>query len=279
MGIGEVGERLRRSTVHIRSSNRRGQSAGSGVIWNENGLIVTNAHVLGGGDYSAELWDGRTFPAEVVDRDDPRDLAKLKLSTGGLQALGIRPAPPRPGELVVAVGNPLGFTGALTTGIVHTVGAVPGLGRKLWVQAAVRLAPGNSGGPLADAAGLMVGVNTMIVSGGIALAIPSAAAEDFMNHGAHPRLGVTIQPVRLPKRRLGLLLTQIEPASAAERASLMIGDVLVAANGADFEGPGDLADSIEEARAAALHLRFLRGDRSREREVAISFERSRREAA
>src|SRR5689334_16659515 len=149
MGIGEVGERLRRSTVHIRSSNRRGQSAGSGVIWNENGLIVTNAHVLGGGNYSAELWDGRTFPAEVVDRDDPRDLAKLKLSTGGLQALGIRPAPPRPGELVVAVGNPLGFTGALTTGIVHTVGAVPGLGRKLWVQAAVRLAPGNSGGPLA----------------------------------------------------------------------------------------------------------------------------------
>src|SRR5690242_11526016 len=73
MGIGEVGELLRRSTVHIRSLNRRAQSAGSGVIWNGDGTIVTNAHVLGTGAHSVELWDGRTFPAELKERDDHRD--------------------------------------------------------------------------------------------------------------------------------------------------------------------------------------------------------------
>src|SRR5208283_2286060 len=166
MGIGEVGELLRRSTVYIRSSNGRRQSAGSGVIWASDGTLITNAHVLTGGAYSAELWDGRTLPVEVKSRDVTRDLAKLKLPATGLPPVSLRESPPKPGELVVAVGNPLGFTGALTTGIVHAVGPRDGLGRRPWVQAAIRLAPGNSGGPLADAAGKLVGINAMIVADG-----------------------------------------------------------------------------------------------------------------
>ena len=153
MGIGEVGELLRRSTVHVRSDDPRRQSAGSGVIWDSVGTIVTNAHVLGEGAHIVELWDGRSFPAEVRSRDDSRDLAKLKLPAIALPAASPRTTPVKPGELVIAVGNPLGFTGALTTGVVHAVGPFLGFGRRPWVQAAIRLAPGNSGGPLADAAG------------------------------------------------------------------------------------------------------------------------------
>ena len=263
MGIGEVGELLRRSTVHIRSFNRRGESAGSGVIWDSDGTVITNAHVIGKGAHSVELWDGRTVPGELKDRDDQRDLAKLKLPTVTVHAISLREAPVKPGELVVAVGNPLGFTGALTTGVVHTVGPVPGLGRRRWVQAAVRLAPGNSGGPLADAAGGLVGINTMIVSG-IALAIPIAVVRDFMKNGTGPKLGVTVQGVNLGRRGgLGLLVLSIEKGSADDRASLLIGDLLLGALESPFDNPADLADSVREASMGILKLRFRRGDQRR----------------
>jgi len=264
MGIGEVGELLRKSTVHIRSVNRRGQSFGSGVIWDADGTVITNAHVAGKGATSVELWDARTVPAELKDRDDQRDLAKLKLATASAAAVSLRESPVQPGELVVAVGNPLGFTGALTTGVVHAVGPVSGLGRRRWVQAAIRLAPGNSGGPLADADGRLIGINTMIVSG-IALAIPIAIVRDFVRNGIGPRLGVTVQPVSL-----GLLVLSVEKGSPAEYASLLIGDVLTGANSSPFDSPSDLADSIREARKGIIKIRFTRGGHTREREVAIS---------
>jgi serine protease Do len=265
MDIGEVGERLRRSTVSIRG-------AGSGVIWDALGTIITNAHVVRQDAYWVDLWDGRAFPAEIKAWDDHMDLAKLKLATAGLPAAGFRQDPVRPGEFVVAVGNPLGFTGALTTGSVHASGPFPGLGRRRWVQAAIRLAPGNSGGPLADASGQVVGINTMIVSGGIALAIPSATVAEFIQKGARPRLGVTIRPVRV-NRRSGLLILSIDSGSPAERASLLIGDVIVGTS-------DDLADTIAEAGSGLLKLCFLRGDPSREREVVIPLPgRSTREAA
>lgn len=265
MDIGEVGERLRRSTVHIRG-------AGSGVVWDTEGTIVTNAHVVGKGAHRVELWDGRSFPAEIKARDHHLDLARLKLVATGLPAAGFRRNPVRPGEFVVAVGNPLGFTGALTTGYVHAAGPFPGLGRRHWVQAAIRLAPGNSGGPLADAAGQVVGINTMMVSGGIALAVPSATVEEFVRKGARPRLGVTVQPVRV-NNSPGLLIVSIDPGSPAEQASLLIGDVILGT-------AADLADAISESGAGLLKLPFVRGDHSHQRQVVISLAgRLTREAA
>jgi len=284
MGIGEIGELLRRSTVQIHGMSRRRPSAGSGVIRDRDGLIVTNAHVLGPEAHRVELWDGQSFPAEVKERDDHRDLATLKVGARGLAAARFRSSAVSPGELVIAVGNPLGFTGALSTGVVHAVGPVPGFGRRPWVQAAVRLAPGNSGGPLADASGEVVGINTMIVSGivtsGLALAVPSAAIDEFLQRGPHPLIGIAIRPVRLNRRRgVGLLIMSVEPGGAAEQASLLIGDVLVGTAESPFASPADLSDAIADASAGRLKLRFLRGDQPREREVVLSLAARTAEAA
>lgn len=175
---------------------------------------------------------------------------------------------------MVAVGNPLGFVGALTTGVVHASGSVRGLGRRRWVQAAIRLAPGNSGGPLADAEGRVVGINTMVVAGGVALAIPSDNVVDFLKRGSRPALGVVVRPVNV-----GLLVLEVVPNSPAENASLLIGDLLVSVNGRGIESLDDLGDAIDQSPGALLKIGFFRGDRRREREVSVRLGASRAEAA
>src|SRR5947209_70504 len=169
-GFGEVAERLRRSTVHISAG---GRGHGSGIIVKSEGTIVTNAHVARFGRLAVTLWDGRSFPAEIATRDLRRDLAILRVPASNVPAAPLGDSNQlRPGELVIAIGNPLGFMGALTAGIIHAVGPLPGLGPRKLIQAGVRPAPGNSGGPLADASGNVVGVNTM-VAGRLGLAVPS----------------------------------------------------------------------------------------------------------
>ena len=269
-GIGEVSELLRRSTVHIRTSHSGAASAGSGIIVNTAGTVITNAHVAAAEPLQVELWDGRSFVANLIERDPRLDLAKLRLSAGDIQMVKLRAAPVRAGEKVIAVGNPLGFTGAISTGVIHAEGRIRGLGAKRWVQAAVRLAPGNSGGPLADMAGEVVGINTMVVSGGMALAIPSSVVEQFLRYGSGPRLGVTIRPVRLQSGRFGLLVLGIEPGGAAERASFLPGDIILGTAQREFAEVDDLGDALAAANTSHLRLRFLRGDHKREREVAVS---------
>ncbi len=274
-GFGDVAERLRRSTVQVLTGDR---GSGSGVIWTATGTVITNAHVAREQTARVELWDGRAFQADVVKRDDRADLAELKLNTTGLPSAVWRESTTlRPGELVVAVGNPLGFIGALTTGVVPLTSPVRGLGRRPWIQAAIRLAPGNSGGPLADAEGCVVGINTMVVQGGLALAIPSDTVLDFLKRGLRPALGVVVRPVADAIR--GLLVLEVTSKSAAENASLLIGDVLIGANGRNLESADDLGDEIDHSAGAILKLRFLRGDRRREREVSVPLSGSRREAA
>lgn len=177
--LGELAERLRRSTVQVSG----GSGGGSGLIAGSTGLILTNRHVLSSRRPMVELWDGRRFPARLVVMARRHDLALLKIDTFGLPAARLRTSDLKPGELAIAVGNPLGFAGAVSTGVVHAVGPVRGLGPNSWVQAGVRLAPGNSGGPLADAAGDIIGLNTMItagIAGGMALAIPSTTLAAFL---------------------------------------------------------------------------------------------------
>ena len=252
--FGEIGERLRRSTARIVLGERGG--AGSGVVWNAGGLIVTNAHVARASKASVELWDGRRFEAPVLARDPRRDLATLRIPAENLE-----PATPgdsaslRSGELVIAIGHPMGFAGALSTGVVHSVGVLPDMGRQRWIRADVRLAPGNSGGPLANAQGQVVGINTAIVNG-LGVAVPAATVVDFLQRGARPALGVTLRP--LP---FGLMILEVEPGGAAAYSSLRAGDVLLCS----FD---ELSDSLDSGHEV-LRLRFLRGNREQVREVFV----------
>ena len=245
--FGIVSENLRRSTVRVDGS-------GSGVIW-KPGVVITNAHVARRERAKVEAWDGQMVEAVVEKRDARRDLAMLRapamapaIEAGDSNAL-------RPGQIVFAVGNPLGFVGALSTGVIYGRGPVYGLGRRTWVQADVRLAPGNSGGPLADAEGRVIGINTMI-AGRLALAVPSNDVAEFLRHD-RVSLGVVLREI--PQR--GLLILEIAAGSPAGHASLLAGDILV---GIDAD---ELQDQID--RCEVLVLRFTRGGNPAIREVAV----------
>jgi serine protease Do len=274
-GFGEVAEQLRRATVLI-ESRKRGH--GSGIVWSSEGTIITNAHVVGGPHTRVQLWDGREFRARVASRDARRDLAALHIEASALPAAAIADSSAlRPGQLAIAIGNPLGFLGALTTGVIHAVGPIPAMGSATWVQAGVRLAPGNSGGPLADARGRVIGVNTM-VAGRLALAVPSNAVRDFLL-GEVPQgwLGVSVRPIRLPpeggsgqRGAFGLLLVEVEEQSPAALASLLAGDILLGTEQRAFTSIGDLSLALEGKGPRVLRLEFLRGDYRNLRRVTVA---------
>src|SRR5258708_26372048 len=122
--FGEIAEKLRRSTVLVLAGER---GNGSGVIWSADGVIVTNAHVVRSSRMRVQLWDGRELDAGVVSRDSQHDLAELRVTAADLPAIVVADSSQvRPGELAIAIGNPFGFVGALTTGVVHAVGPLAG---------------------------------------------------------------------------------------------------------------------------------------------------------
>ena len=241
MNFTDVIERLRRSTVQVRIPGDRG--GGSGVIWRSGGLLITNAHVARSPGVTVELQDGRTFPAKVTARDARRDLAALQVDARDLPAAAIGdPDALRVGEVVVAVGNPLGLTGAAAAGIVQS------RSQGDWVRADVRLAPGNSGGPLANVRGEVVGINAMIVNG-LALAVPSTAVEAFLapsGASGRPKLGIVYRPVAT-----GSLVLEVEPQSLADRHGVLIGDVIVKINW----GPPLVLDLVRAGRPLRLRAR------------------------
>jgi len=269
-GLGEVTERVRRYTVLVQPG---GRGSASGVIWNTDGTIVTNAHVAREAKAEVTLWDGREFAAEVIARDSRRDLAALRVPAANLVAAVVADSSRvRAGEVAIAVGNPLGFLGAMTMGVVQAIAPLRGLGGRSWVQADVRLAPGNSGGPLADVHGRVIGINTM-VAGRLALAIPSSEVVQFLlgQTGGH-WLGVSLSAVRLPQpseNRFGLLVVGIEPGSPAAQASLLPGDILIGAAEENFRSAETLAVALQNS-AGILRLKFLRGDYAKVRQVSVS---------
>jgi len=165
----------------------QGPGVGSGLTWACD-VVVTSAHVARAGKLDVRLPDGRVREAWVRFADRERDIAVLDVPRLGLPAVSRRdPAELRPGQVLFAIGHPLGVRHAMSSGILHAVGPLPEgypvpsrLRRLSWVQADLRLAPGNSGGPIADAAGHVVGVSTMIV-GGLALAVPITVVEALVH--------------------------------------------------------------------------------------------------
>jgi serine protease Do len=186
-------EALRQSVVRVSAA----YGHGAGVVWQTEGLIVTNHHVVARDRAEVELADGRRLAAAVVARDPHLDLAALRVPACDLPAAPIGDSTAlRVGDVILAVGHPFGLRGAASLGIVSAPVTPPGrllsprrggYRREVAVrsprellQADVALAPGNSGGPLADAAGRVVGIATMVLWPGIALAVPSHVVERFV---------------------------------------------------------------------------------------------------
>jgi serine protease Do len=265
--LAEVAERLRHCTVAVRAA---GPGSGSGVIWRSDGLIVTNAHVATSSRHTVELADGRIFQAELVRHDLGHDLAALQISATGLSAAQVRDASSlRTGEVVLAVGNPMGVAGAFTVGIVS---ARPRPDDVL-VRADIRLAPGNSGGPLADADGRVVGINSMIV-GGFGIAVASAAVEGLFAGNERRSIGVTVQPTSVHvegRPMFGLMIVELEAGGPAHLSGVLIGDVIVRANGEWLTSPAQLSDAIW-AHPGALLLHVLRAGRLEQCEVTLTRE-------
>jgi len=258
-GIVDIAEHLRRSSVLI--GDGRGGRGGSGVIWDtgaNKSVIITNAHVVKGRRAHVTLRDGQTSEGCVTSLDARRDLAALTIEMGGLPAATIGDSDAlRVGELVFAVGNPLGLVGALAVGIVHANG-------KQWVGADVRLAPGNSGGMLADAEGRVVGINSMIANN-LAFAVPSNAVRRFLARDMRPRLGIKIRalPVTQDGSDMpGLLVYDVQSGSVAEKSGLMIGDAIVGTRERLFTNSDELAAALDDAAASnleKLELSLIRG--------------------
>ena len=182
---------LRSFTVEI--ANHR--SGGSGVIWSADGLIITNSHVVRGSRVDVKLEDGKVVKGSVIARAPQQDLAAIQIDGKKLPTPTIGNSQNlRPGELVLAMGSPWGYRGALTTGVIHATQWQENHQQKLswtnkkslqqddWnslIAADIRLAPGNSGGVLSDASGKVIGINVAIFNG-LALAIPSQQVRDFV---------------------------------------------------------------------------------------------------
>ncbi len=278
--LGALAERVRAGVVRI--SNGRG--AGSGTIWHEDGLIVTNYHVVPGERAQVTLADGREFPGTVTANLPERDLALIRIEARGLAALPVGDSGAlRVGELVLAVGHPLGVPGATTLGIYSGTGPIEGGERngrhfREAILADIELRPGNSGGPLVNARGEVVGINAMVMGPRTALAIPSATVLRLIGGRARRILGVRVEPIPTPRalaarhqitQETALILTDVTADSPADRAGLLPGDIVLAVDGHAIEEPGDLAWGLSEAPDGALTtIRILRGGEPREVAVA-----------
>lgn len=262
----QVGQRLTASVVTVQTGN----GGGAGVIWSTDGLIVTNDHVARGDTTMVVLPNGERLAGRVIARDRTNDLAALRIARDGLPALTAGDSRAlRVGQLVLAVGHPLGVEHALTAGIVSGLPEVDG-SREL-IRADVAIGPGNSGGPLADAAGRVIGINAMVAAPGVALAVPAHVVESFLAiaAGPLPYLGIEAQVVELParyRRRLALavpaalMITGVAPASPAQEAGLLPGDLILSAGGHPAWDPGQLRGTLAlTGPGGTLRLTLLRG--------------------
>lgn len=181
-----VFEKAKHSLVVVQNGRR---GAGAGVIWRPGGIVVTNYHVIQRGKPKISLLDGRTYQAKIIARAKDIDLAILRIESPDMDDIDFPAAPVadshdlRVGQFALAIGHPWGQIGAASAGIISGLGSVPVRGKRGSVQVIrtdVRLAPGNSGGPLMNAAGGVIGINTMILGGDLGVAIPSNVVNAFV---------------------------------------------------------------------------------------------------
>jgi S1-C subfamily serine protease len=243
-------------SVHV-GRTRRGEivnaGAGSGVIVTPDGYLLTNQHVVqGAARVEITLIDGDSVEARVIAEDASTDLAVLRADASALPAAALAATQPRVGQLVVAIGNPLGFEATVSAGVLSAHGRTlrAGDGRLIEgiLQHTAPLNPGNSGGPLVDARGRVVGINTAIIAAaqGIGFAVPAPTAEwvisEVLTHGRVRRayLGIAGRTRRLDRRLVRALglpadhaleVVSREPATPAADSDLRVGDIIIKAQG------------------------------------------------
>ena len=255
-----------------------GVGLGSGFIISEDGYVLTNAHVVAGDEVTVRLADAkREFKAKVIGADERTDIALLKIEAKGLPTVKLgKSAALQPGEWVAAIGSPFGFENTITAGIVSATGrSLPAETYVPFIQTDVAVNPGNSGGPLINLAGEVVGVNSMIYSQtggymGVSFAIPIEVAlevtKQLRSEGkvTRGRLGVRIQPITKElaqsfklQEASGALIASVEPGSPADNAGLKPGDVVLAFNGQEIDDPNKLPRLVaatKPGQSAALRI-------------------------
>jgi len=279
--VGSTGQ----SVVRVEARRRL---PASGVVWSPDGVIVTAHHVIQRDDQvGVGLSNGETVTATLVGRDPTTDVAVLRAgATGLIAAKWGAPDDLRVGHLVLALGRP-GRTVQATLGIVSALGKgwrTPGGGQvDRYLQTDVVMYPGFSGGPLVDASGRVLGLNTSAVLRGISLALPTPTVrrvvETLLSHGRMRRgyLGVGAQGVRLPAslaeslgQETGLLLVSVKPESPAERAGLLLGDTIVGLDGQPVRHMDDLSALLGGDRVGvAVPVRIVRSGQIQALEVVI----------
>jgi len=249
------------AALFVRTS--RGEGAGSGVAFTEDGFMLTSAHVVARAQAGvAEFTDGTESRFDVVGADPLADLAVLRVRDGGAPPAVLGDADTlRIGQLVVAVGNPLGLAGSVTAGVVSALGrslpVADGRRARLIddvIQTDAALNPGNSGGALVDSKARVVGINTAVAGIGVGLAVPINSTtrtiiSELISTGRVRRawLGVAGAPAPLPPpiaaklgQRRGLRLLEVVPGSPAARSGLFLGDIIVSAGGKPVQGVQDV---------------------------------------
>jgi serine protease Do len=257
----EIYEKVNPSVVTVLVQLRAGASVGTGVIFTEDGYVLTNYHVVAGGrDCSVTLADNSTYSAKYVAGDSNNDLAVLKVDADGLPAAEIGSSDNLVvGDKVYAIGNPLGveLRGTFTDGIVSAINRdVEVDGRVMTlVQTNAALNSGNSGGPLINGSGQVVGINTIKMSSafssieGLGFAIPSSSMQyivnDLLKYGKvrpEPLLGVSVRQygTTLSDGTVGVEVLEVSDGSAADKAGVRVGDVITSADGTDVHSSTDL---------------------------------------
>jgi len=248
------------------------RGAGSGFIVSADGYILTNTHVVGNADeVTVRLTDRREFPAKVIGADERTDVAVIKINAANLPTVKLGdPSKVRPGQWVLAIGSPFGFENSATAGIISaTARSLPSDNYVPFIQTDVAVNPGNSGGPLFNMAGEVIGINSQIFSRtggymGVSFAIPIDVArnveDQLVKSGkvVRGRIGVTIQDVNSQlaesfglDRPRGALVSSVEKDGPAAKAGLQPGDVILGVNGKPIERYGELSGSIAAMKPGA----------------------------
>jgi S1-C subfamily serine protease len=277
-----VAERVVPSVAALGVGRGGRQGAGSGVVLSSDGYVLTSAHVVQGVDRgTAAFADGSETTFELVGRDTLSDLAVLRVRVSGIRLRQVELGDAdrlKVGQLVVAVGNPHGFAGSLTAGVVSALGrSLPAAGRVVEnvIQTDAALNPGNSGGALVDSRARLVGVNTALAGFGLGLAVPLNSitldiVATLIREGRVRRayLGVVgggrpLAPMRAAKvdQRRGVGVIEVAPGSPAARAGLRPTDTILAVDGSITEDAGDLQRlMVSQAIDRELKVKVLRGD-------------------